>query len=64
MTTPVEADVHTEQGTMRFFVGKKDYEKAVNAQQVQVKEINEQQVLAISIRGSYTKEQYKIHLCD
>jgi hypothetical protein len=57
MTTPVEADI--EPGKMRFFVGAKDRIKNIaSTKEVEVRKIAHQKVLAIGVRGSYSKKKF------
>lgn len=57
MTTPVEADI--DPGKMRFFVGAKDQLKnIVSTEDVEVRKIAPQKVLAIGVRGSYSKKKF------
>ena len=57
MTTPVEADVNP--GKMRFFVGAKDRTKNISSTpDVVVRNLAPLQVLAIGIRGSYSKKRF------
>ena len=58
MTTPVEADV--DPGRMRFFVGKKDSNKArPDTDQVKVRYLEASTVVAIGIRGPYSEENFR-----
>ena len=57
MTTPVEADI--DPGKMRFFVGAKDQGKDISStEDVEVRKIAPQKVLAIGVRGSYSKKKF------
>ena len=57
MTTPVEADI--DPGKMRFFVGAKDQGKNISStEDVEVRKIAPQKVLAIGVRGSYSKKKF------
>ena len=57
MTTPVEADI--DPGKMRFFVGAKDQDKNFSSTEVvEVRKIAPQKVLAIGVRGSYSKKKF------
>jgi len=57
MTTPVEADI--DPGKMRFFVGAKDQGKNISSSEdVEVRKIAPQKVLAIGVRGSYSKKKF------
>jgi hypothetical protein len=58
MTTPVEADMETNH--MRFYVGEKDLEKDLrDSSKVKVSTSKERLVLAIGLRGSYTKDRFE-----
>jgi hypothetical protein len=57
MTTPVEADINP--GKMRFFVGAKDQVKDIGStQDVEVRKIAPQKVVAIGVRGSYSMKKF------
>ena len=57
MTTPVEADI--DPGKMRFFVGAKDQGKNISStEDVEVRKIAPKKVLAIGVRGSYSKKKF------
>jgi effector-binding domain-containing protein len=57
MTTPVEADI--KPGKMRFFVGSADQIKLYkSSNDVTVRTITPNKVVAIGIRGSYTEKKY------
>ena len=57
MTTPVEADINP--GKMRFFVGAKDQVKNITStEDVEVRRIGRQKVVAIGVRGSYSMKKF------
>ena len=57
MTTPVEADITP--GKMRFFVGAEDLEKKfTDSNEVKIKSVPTIKVVAIGIRGGYTKARF------
>lgn len=57
MTTPVEADITP--GKMRFFVGAEDLEKKfIDSKDVKITSIPSVTVVAIGIRGGYTKARF------
>ena len=57
MTTPVEADITP--GKMRFFVGAEDLgKKFTDTREVKIKSLSSLTVVAIGIRGSYTKARF------
>ena len=60
MTTPVECDI--DPGRMRFFVGRGDLAKDIKpSMNVKVKKMNPRLVVAIGIRGGYTKDRFHDH---
>ena len=60
MTTPVEGDI--DPGRMRFFVGRGDLAKDIKpCVNVEVKKMNPRLVVAIGIRGGYTKDRFYDH---
>tara|TARA_B100000886_G_scaffold154405_1_gene105110 strand:- start:23269 stop:23838 length:570 start_codon:yes stop_codon:yes gene_type:complete len=57
MTTPVEADITP--GKMRFFVGADDIDKKfIDSKEVKIKSVPTLKVIAIGIRGGYTKARF------
>ena len=57
MTTPVETDINP--GKMRFFVGAKDQVKDITStEDVEVRKIAPQKVVAIGVRGSYSMKKF------
>jgi peptide methionine sulfoxide reductase msrA/msrB len=58
MTVPVEAEM--EPGTMRFYVGKEDRQKALkDTDAVEVQPVSERTVAAFGLRGGYSEKNYR-----